>query len=165
MRTTSAHSPQVHRSRVRRTPIARTTAPTRRSTSRATAGASSSGCARYRSTDIRDAVDGQLARGRDARIRTTSGSARQGSAIAVAGGRGTSAATRGDESVACRRAHIPGRAPRTTSGAGSLMDGSVEPRAQLLALVRGSRISQAIYVVTQLGIPDLLWQRLLARPA
>jgi hypothetical protein len=36
------------------------------------------------------------------------------------------------------------------------MDGPVEPRAQLLALVRGYRISQAIYVVTQLGIPDLL---------
>jgi len=49
--------------------------------------------------------------------------ARQGSAIAIAGGRGTSAATRGDESVACRRAHIPGRAPRTTSGTASLMDG------------------------------------------
>src|SRR5437764_10752919 len=48
MRTTSAHSPQVHRSRVRRTPIAQTTAPTRRSTSRATAGASSSGCRRCR---------------------------------------------------------------------------------------------------------------------
>src|SRR2546428_8367515 len=32
----------------------------------------------------------------------------------------------------------------------------VESRAQLLALVRGCRISQAIYVVTQLGIPDLL---------
>src|SRR2546430_5218001 len=106
MRTTSAHSPQVHRSPVRRTPIARTTAPTRRSTSRATAGASSSGCARYRSTEIRDAVYGQLARGRDARIRTTSGSARQGSTIAIAGGRGTSAATRGDESVACRLAPV-----------------------------------------------------------
>ncbi len=36
------------------------------------------------------------------------------------------------------------------------MDGPVESRAQLLALVRGYRISQAIYVVTQLGIPDLL---------
>ena len=36
------------------------------------------------------------------------------------------------------------------------MGGPVEPRAQLLALVRGYRISQAIYVVTQLGIPDLL---------
>ena len=36
------------------------------------------------------------------------------------------------------------------------MDATVEPRAQLLALVRGYRISQAIYVVTQLGIPDLL---------
>jgi len=29
------------------------------------------------------------------------------------------------------------------------MDGPVESRAQLLALVRGYRISQAIYVVTQ----------------
>lgn len=36
------------------------------------------------------------------------------------------------------------------------MDGPVESRAQLLALVRGYRISQAIYVVAQLGIPDLL---------
>ena len=36
------------------------------------------------------------------------------------------------------------------------MGGPVESRAQLLALVRGYRISQAIYVVTQLGIPDLL---------
>ena len=36
------------------------------------------------------------------------------------------------------------------------MDGSVESRARLLALVRGYRISQAIYVVTRLGIPDLL---------
>jgi O-methyltransferase domain len=36
------------------------------------------------------------------------------------------------------------------------MDGPIESRAQLLALVRGYRISQAIYVVTQLGIPDLL---------
>ena len=36
------------------------------------------------------------------------------------------------------------------------MDRPVESRAQLLALVRGYRISQAIYVVTQLGIPDLL---------
>ena len=36
------------------------------------------------------------------------------------------------------------------------MDATVESRAQLLALVRGYRISQAIYVVTQLGIPDLL---------
>ena len=36
------------------------------------------------------------------------------------------------------------------------MDGPVESRAQLLALVWGYRISQAIYVVTQLGIPDLL---------
>ena len=45
------------------------------------------------------------------------------------------------------------------------MDGPVESRAQLLALVRGYRTSQAIYVVTQLGIPGLLWQRLLARPA
>jgi len=36
------------------------------------------------------------------------------------------------------------------------MDGPVESRAQLLALLRGYRISQAIYVVTQLGIPDLL---------
>jgi hypothetical protein len=31
-----------------------------------------------------------------------------------------------------------------------------EPRERLLALVRGYRISQAIYVVTRLGIPDLL---------
>ncbi len=31
-----------------------------------------------------------------------------------------------------------------------------EPREQLLALVRGYRISQAIYVATRLGIPDLL---------
>src|SRR5207247_6719566 len=67
-----------------------------------------------------------------------------------------SAASRGYECAACRRAYIPGRAPRTTSGAASLMDGPVEPRAQLLALVRGYRISQAIYVVTQLAIPDLL---------
>ena len=36
------------------------------------------------------------------------------------------------------------------------MDGPVESRARLLALVRGYRISQAIYVVTRLGIPDLL---------
>jgi hypothetical protein len=36
------------------------------------------------------------------------------------------------------------------------MGGPAESRAQLLALVRGYRISQAIYVVTQLGIPDLL---------
>ena len=36
------------------------------------------------------------------------------------------------------------------------MDGPVESRAQLLALVRGYRTSQAIYVVTRLGIPDLL---------
>src|SRR5207237_2896195 len=41
-------------SRVRRTPIARTTAPTRRSTSRATAGASSSGCRRRRARNDRD---------------------------------------------------------------------------------------------------------------
>ena len=33
---------------------------------------------------------------------------------------------------------------------------SVEPRERLLALVRGYRISQAIYVATRLGIPDLL---------
>lgn len=33
---------------------------------------------------------------------------------------------------------------------------SVESRARLLALVRGYRISQVIYVVTRLGIPDLL---------
>jgi hypothetical protein len=78
---------------------------------------------RYRSTDIRDAIDAQLARGRDVRIRTTSRSARQGSPVAIAGGRGTSAATKGDESVACRRAHISGRAPRTTSGAASLIPG------------------------------------------
>ena len=31
-----------------------------------------------------------------------------------------------------------------------------EPREHLLSLVRGYRISQAIYVVTRLGIPDLL---------
>ncbi len=31
-----------------------------------------------------------------------------------------------------------------------------EPRERLLALVRGYRISQAIYVATRLGIPDLL---------
>ena len=31
-----------------------------------------------------------------------------------------------------------------------------EPRERLLALVRGYPISQAIYVVTRLGIPDLL---------
>ena len=44
------------------------------------------------------------------------------------------------------------------SGRGGLaaMDGSVESRARLLALVRGYRISQAIYVATRLGIPDLL---------
>jgi O-methyltransferase domain/Dimerisation domain len=37
------------------------------------------------------------------------------------------------------------------------MDGpSVESRGQLLSLVRGYRISQAIYVATKLGIPDLL---------
>ena len=35
-------------------------------------------------------------------------------------------------------------------------DGSVESRARLLDLVRGYRISQAIYVATRLGIPDLL---------
>ena len=33
---------------------------------------------------------------------------------------------------------------------------TLEPRQQLLALVRGYRISQAIYVATKLGIPDLL---------
>ena len=33
---------------------------------------------------------------------------------------------------------------------------SVEPRERLLTLVRGYRISQAIYVATRLGIPDLL---------
>src|SRR5213593_4008845 len=33
---------------------------------------------------------------------------------------------------------------------------SVEAREQLLTLVRGYRISQAIYVATRLGIPDLL---------
>src|SRR5204863_1272304 len=31
-----------------------------------------------------------------------------------------------------------------------------EPREQLRELIRGYRISQAIYVVTRLGIPDLL---------
>ena len=31
-----------------------------------------------------------------------------------------------------------------------------EPREQLRDLIRGYRISQAIYVVTRLGIPDLL---------
>src|SRR4029077_9549811 len=31
-----------------------------------------------------------------------------------------------------------------------------EPRERLLALVRGYRISQSIYVATRLGIPDLL---------
>ena len=36
------------------------------------------------------------------------------------------------------------------------MDGPVESRERLLALVRGYRISQAIYVATRLGIPDLL---------
>jgi methyltransferase family protein len=36
------------------------------------------------------------------------------------------------------------------------MDGPVESRARLLALVRGYRISQAIYVAARLGIPDLL---------
>jgi hypothetical protein len=36
------------------------------------------------------------------------------------------------------------------------MDATVESRAQLLELVRGYRISQAIYVATRLGIPDLL---------
>jgi hypothetical protein len=36
------------------------------------------------------------------------------------------------------------------------MDGPVEPRARLLALLRGYRVSQAIYVVARLGIPDLL---------
>ena len=44
------------------------------------------------------------------------------------------------------------------------MDGPVEPsrvpsvesREQLLTLVRGYRISQAVYVATRLGIPDLL---------
>jgi hypothetical protein len=33
---------------------------------------------------------------------------------------------------------------------------SVESRDQLLALIRGYRISQAVYVATRLGIPDLL---------
>jgi hypothetical protein len=33
---------------------------------------------------------------------------------------------------------------------------SVESRERLVALVRGYRISQAIYVATRLGIPDLL---------
>ena len=33
---------------------------------------------------------------------------------------------------------------------------SVEPRERLLTLVRGYRISQAIYVAARLGIPDLL---------
>jgi hypothetical protein len=33
---------------------------------------------------------------------------------------------------------------------------SVEPRERLLTLVRGYRISQAIYVATRLGVPDLL---------
>ncbi len=36
------------------------------------------------------------------------------------------------------------------------MDGPVESRERLLTLVRGYRISQAIYVATRLGIPDLL---------
>ncbi len=36
------------------------------------------------------------------------------------------------------------------------MDRPVDPRQHLLAFIRGYRISQAIYVVTQLGIPDLL---------
>jgi len=36
------------------------------------------------------------------------------------------------------------------------MDGPVDPRQHLLNLVRGYRISQAIYVATRLGIPDLL---------
>jgi len=31
-----------------------------------------------------------------------------------------------------------------------------EPRERLFGLVRGHRISQAIYVATRLGIPDLL---------
>jgi hypothetical protein len=35
-------------------------------------------------------------------------------------------------------------------------DPSIDSRGQLLALVRGFRISQAIYVATKLGIPDLL---------
>ena len=36
------------------------------------------------------------------------------------------------------------------------MDGPVDPRQHLLSLVRGYRVSQAIYVATRLGIPDLL---------
>lgn len=35
---------------------------------------------------------------------------------------------------------------------------TVDPREQLLALIRGFRVSQAIYVATKLGIPDLLAQ-------
>src|SRR5215813_7886695 len=35
---------------------------------------------------------------------------------------------------------------------------TAEPREQLLALIRGFRVSQAIYVATKLGIPDLLAQ-------
>ena len=44
----------------------------------------------------------------------------------------------------------------TLDATGRAMDRPVESREELLTLVRGYRISQAIYVATRLGIPDLL---------